>query len=74
MDEAEPNNEVAGWTGNRRPDGVTIMGDETVGWAIFPVKPNLLPIAVCPCCGARLMSARAAKLVANEVFPIEDRQ
>lgn len=59
--------DVPGWTGPKRRDGLMAMciGDT---WRV--ISPDRRPmLRGCPCCGAVLRSEKAAKLVANHVYP-----
>jgi hypothetical protein len=60
------------WQGNQRQDGLTVV-EGVDGWIIMP-KAEGLPVDKCPCCDklfARTdIGARAARLVADMMFPI----
>lgn len=62
----EAGDDVEGWNGNKRPDGVHVGTIGKVYVAIHPRKPS---IVICPCCSKPFATARAAKLVANVMWP-----
>lgn len=56
---------------NWRRDGLTVVESVESGrWIILPGddKPAM---AICPCCGIPFGSQRAAKLIADKVYPLE---
>jgi hypothetical protein len=59
--------DVEGWIGSRRPDDVRVSLIGKVYVAIHPKKPT---IVTCPCCSKPFATARAAKLVANAMWPL----
>lgn len=63
--------DVSGWEGGRRPDGMAVVkGLDT--WVVSP--PDGRPSIVhCPCCGQGFATARRAKLVADAVYPSSGR-
>ena len=67
--------ETERWQFNRREDGLTIV-EGIDGWVIMP-KAEGLPIDKCPCCDELFprteAGARAARLVADLVFPVARR-
>lgn len=60
------------WRGNQRTDGLTIV-EGLDGWLIMP-KGEGLSLDTCPCCSKPFtrndLGLRAAKIVADYVFPI----
>jgi hypothetical protein len=64
------------WTENVRCDGVRVErapvrtkgGDDA--WIVRSPAQHF-PILHCPCCGALMTNAGAAKRVADEVFPLK---
>lgn len=59
--------EVPGWDGATREDGMTVASS-IEGFVVFP--PDTRPtITECPCCDKPFKTARAAKLVADAVYP-----
>jgi hypothetical protein len=59
--------DIEGWNGDRRPDGVRVRPIGRVYVAMHPIKPS---IVTCPCCSKPFATSRAAKLVANAMWPI----
>jgi hypothetical protein len=61
--------DIAGYNDqNVRSDRLAIVQDDETGhWAIVP--PHRARIDVCPCCDKPFQTSRAAKLVANIVYP-----
>jgi hypothetical protein len=58
------------WIGNKRSDGLAIViGIE--GMVIMPAGERL-PVDKCPCCDKPFGSIKAARLVADIMFPIEE--
>lgn len=59
---------AAEWNGERRSDGLAVVagGD---AWIIMP-RDDREPIDACPCCGAPMRTARAARLIADAVYPL----
>jgi hypothetical protein len=55
------------WNDNTRVDGLRVTED-AAGWVIEP-RAGGLPVVECPCCGKTLKTARAARLVADALFP-----
>lgn len=59
--------ELTGWTDCVRSDGVQVArGVE--GWVVIPERG--LRIDLCPCCHKPMLTERAAKLVAEGLFPL----
>jgi hypothetical protein len=60
--------DVPGWDGNRRADGMFVGKTLSGIWIAKP--PDDRPAIVdCPCCKKEFATARAAKLVADAVYP-----
>jgi hypothetical protein len=60
--------DVPGWDGNRRADGTFVGKKLSAIWIIKP--PDDRPAIVhCPTCGKEFKTARAAKRVADAVYP-----
>jgi hypothetical protein len=59
-----------GWDGDNltRSDGLAITSLAS-GWRIWPVGASE-PISKCPCCGLSVWTARSARLLANQLFPL----
>ena len=61
------------WHGDQRADGVRVIPNHDraptapATWRIL--LPSGLTIDECPCCDKPLLNARAAKLVAEAVYP-----
>jgi hypothetical protein len=55
------------WTGDQRADGVEVR--EMLNGAYEIVRPGSPAVDRCYCCGAILLTARAAKLVADRMYP-----
>jgi hypothetical protein len=56
----------------RRSDGLTIdVGDDGV-FVIMPADARAPPLRTCPCCDRPLLTPRAAMLVADQVYPLEE--
>jgi hypothetical protein len=53
-----------------RRDGLTVTQGESGGWHILPRDARPV-ISQCPCCDKPLPTARAARLVADHVYPIK---
>jgi hypothetical protein len=60
--------DVPGWEGNRRDAAMTVAKTLSAVWIVRPGDGRPV-IAYCPCCGADFKTARAAKLVADAVYP-----
>ena len=58
-----------GWTGDSRRDGVKIERREN--GLFVALHPGGEKAAACPCCNNRLLTARAARLVADYVWPLD---
>lgn len=56
------------WHDNRREDGLTVV-EGIEGWMIMPTEGGPT-MTVCPCCDKAFQNARAARLVADLVYPI----
>jgi hypothetical protein len=57
------------WTENTRDDGVMVAGPMPLGgWMVLP-GDGRPPILCCPHCGKPMETARAARLVADAVYP-----
>lgn len=65
---AMESDEVPGWTGNKRDDGMAVAIALN---GTFYVKPpdERWTITICPCCDKAFQTARAAKMVANAIYP-----
>ena len=62
--------DMAGWQGERRiADGTRVYRRTTGEWAIVSSDERTM-IIECPCCGRALLSAHAARCVADEVLPV----
>jgi hypothetical protein len=61
------------WTDNRRRDGLSVAPDHPdpgqARWLVLP-GDGRPPVAYCPCCDRRMLTAEAAQLVADEVYPL----
>lgn len=57
------------WTEHRRSDGAFVRPTLGGKWQIV-LRQSASPITHCPCCGAFMLTERAAKLVADGVYPI----
>lgn len=63
------------WEGCLRVDGVEVFlsparaQDGSEVW--IATHPARLPLLLCPCCGAAFRSPRTAKLVADNVWPLQ---
>lgn len=55
------------WTDNRRGDGTQVI-QGLDGWIIMPADEGS-PVSLCPCCDKPFLTDRAARLVADRVFP-----
>jgi hypothetical protein len=64
------------WDENRREDGVevTFVGQQTneAVWQIETPAGDI--VNECPCCGKGFLNARAARLVADAVVPLQYEQ
>lgn len=64
-DEREPD----GWTdGTRDVDGACAIQDNASGFWVA-ISPGGVRLLHCPCCNRKLITRRAAQLVADQVFP-----
>lgn len=59
---------VMAWIGNQRADGVEIRRMQSDAYEI--VRKGHPPIDRCHCCGAIILTARQAKLVADRAYPL----
>jgi hypothetical protein len=64
------NEPVEGWDGATRRDGARIVQGESGGW-IIPAFAGLPEVLLCPCCDRLMLSQRGAKLVCNQLHPLE---
>lgn len=55
---------------HQRIDGVLVTLGEA-GWIIIPGRDKM-PISYCPCCDKTFVTARAAMLVADQMFPLPE--
>lgn len=62
------------WDGTERIDGVKIIySQRRSAWEIIPCDGGDR-ITMCPCCEKVFPMARAAKLAANQLFPLIDAE
>jgi len=59
----------ADWIANLRRDGLAIKADGTGNWIVQPADDRA-PISICPCCDKPFATPRAARLVADAVYPM----
>jgi len=64
--------EIEGWSGYNRSDGLCIGKFNSDGYGIY--DKEILLTAHCPCCGKPLRTTRAAKLVANALYPLVEQR
>ena len=60
------------WTGNERFDGVKIEQNRAGFWLIS--KPGGVDTRLCPCCRKPMATDRAAKIVAERLYPAPTKQ
>jgi hypothetical protein len=60
--------EFPNWTDEFRADGVRVMRLDGQRFRIDTGRGNTIDL--CPCCGKSLPTARAAKLVADMIYPL----
>jgi hypothetical protein len=63
--------DVEGWTENRRRDGLAVRPYSDGFFAVCNARDDIL-IAECLWCGTSLRTTRAAKLVANALYPLKE--
>lgn len=56
------------WKGNRRVDGLSVVEGIDGQWIVM-LPEGGMAMAICPCCEKPFLSARAARLVADLVYP-----
>lgn len=56
------------WTGNKRQDGIKVEPTMYDNYEI--TVPHAGTFTHCPCCGAFMLSERAAKQVVDKLWPI----
>ncbi len=56
------------WTGNDRDDGVVVRQMLSDG-AYEIVRPGSPTVDRCHCCGAIMLTANTAKMVADRIYP-----
>lgn len=64
--------DAPGWTGLKRSDGLTLrLSQINQGWQVLThdARPD---VHECYCCHRPLATARAAQLVANAIYPIQE--
>lgn len=64
--------DAPGWTGLRRSDGARLRLIGANRWAVLAPAGDITATE-CPCCRKPLLTARAAQLVANAIYPIEEQ-
>ena len=64
--------DIEGWTEYDRSDGLAIARFNAEGFGIY--NKDVLLTSHCPCCGKPMRTTRAAKLVANVLYPLPERQ
>lgn len=60
--------DVDGWDGERRSDGMAVVRGVMETWIVQPADGRA-SIVDCPCCDKPFATARAAKLVADALYP-----
>jgi hypothetical protein len=56
------------WVGNHRSDGVSVRAMMNDCFEI--IRPGSPSVDRCHCCGAIMLTASAAKLVADRLYPV----
>jgi hypothetical protein len=59
------------WQGNQREDGLSVV-QGTDGWIIMTCEGGAA-MDICPCCDKPFLSDRAARKVADLVYPVARR-
>jgi len=54
---------------NLRRDGLAIKADASGNWIVLPADDRAA-VSTCPCCAKPLATPRAARLVADAVYPM----
>jgi len=64
-------NDIPGFGGaNVRSDRLQVVRRPNGFWSVVPHAADQAQIDDCPCCDKPLLSSRAAKLIANIVYPL----
>lgn len=61
------------WQGNQREDGLSVVESLDNHWIIM-TREGGPAMAICPCCEKPFLNARAARLVADTVYPVSRGQ
>lgn len=56
------------WRGNKREDGLSVV-EGVEGWIVLTPEGGEA-MAICPCCEKPFLTDKAARLVADLVYPI----